>query len=182
MPVNPRKAGALWPHRRDAVARALRELLTSCGVVAFIAIVPSAAEGQAQYPPLNFSVLASWDYDADNPWDVSPLKVEPTGVPPEVRELDGRKISIHGLAIPLTWEEGGASEFILTVSADACEFGTTPRINEWILVRMANGEKVQVSNGWGYLVMGTLHVTEKVDNDGRVIELYAIDGDNIRQF
>ena len=128
---------------------------------------------------VDFNKLAGFSYDPADPWALTPAKREPTGVPAEIQALDGKRIAIIGLGLPLTWGKEGASEFLLTISEDACLFGATPRINEWIMVTMVGGRTVEVWNGGEYWAAGKFHVTEKVE-DGKVIQLFELEADSVR--
>jgi hypothetical protein len=134
------------------------------------------AQAPAPYSDVDFYKLAIWEYNPIEPWEVAP-HVVPNGVPAWVKALDGKKVSITGLGLPLDYKDGLAAEFILAVSSDVCGFGATPRINEWISVSMAAGKKAQVNWGKEMVVKGTFKVKEEIE-DGRLVGLYNIIGDS----
>jgi len=176
--------------RRFLPMAALLALATGCGgsePKTAAANQPSAATAQ---PPrerplidannrVDFYRLAAFFYDPDDPWAITPTAADPSPIPAEILALDGREVSIVGLAMILDWQTEGVSEFILTIGEDACEFGVIPRVNEWIMVRNVDGWKARLRNGMDYLVIGTFHVEETVE-DGKVIQLFSMDAVSVR--
>ena len=151
-------------------------------LIPIIAAVLAPAGSVAQAPAITVDFmeqLAKWSYDPADPYALTPKKREPSGVPAAVRALNGKKISILGLALPLTFDKTGYSEFLLTINQDACAFGAVPRPNEWITISMAGGKKVQVYNGVQYVVSGVFHVVEKTV-DGKVVQLFSLDAESVR--
>lgn len=146
-------------------------------VLALLSVAATAVFAQAEYKKVDFYDLANFAYNPKEPSEVSPHKMDPSGVPARLRPLDGQKIAITGLTIPLGYDIKGSKEFMLVVSQDVCGFGATPRINEWIHVSMNGGRKVKLAPSTEYRIKGVFHITEQVE-DGRVIELYAIDADS----
>ena len=86
------------------------------------------------YKRVSFAVLAAYNYNNQEPWETMPHKATPSGIPPEILQLDGQKVMITGLVMPLEWSKDGTNEFMLTVSIDLCSFGAAPRINELMYV------------------------------------------------
>ena len=155
--------------------RITKKLSLAAHLAVALLITPGHAIGQDL---LTFTTLSSWNYPSQLLMDTTPLKVDPTGVPTSVWAYDGEQIYIEGLVLPLDYDKDGSSIFILTLDQDTCEFGIMPRINEWILVSMAEGKRVRLRNGFPYRITGTFHVTEKA-SEGRVVELFAIDGESV---
>lgn len=60
--------------------------------------------------------------------------------PEGVRALDGEQLSIVGYMIPLDWDEERVTGFMLVRDLAACCFGGMPRPDEWVDVRMEEGE------------------------------------------
>jgi hypothetical protein len=149
-------------------------------VVSLLAL--SAAGGvfaqTPEYKRVSFAVLANYNYNDKEPWETNPHKATPSGIPPEIWQLDGQKLMITGLVMPLVWEKDGTNEFMLTVSIDLCSYGASPRINELMYVKMTGGRKVLVSQMTVYKVKGTFHLKETVE-DGRVTLLYSMDAESV---
>jgi hypothetical protein len=134
---------------------------------------------QDEYQKVNFFLLQNFDYNPKEKFVPTPHKVDNPPIPEFVKSIDGRNILIFGTTMPLDYKSGIVTEFILGVSADTCEYGATPRINEWIAVTLAGGKKAQViASGEGW-VRGVFHVQELVEN-GKVVRLYSIDADSVK--
>jgi len=96
----------------------------------------------------------------------------------DLRELV-KRLRAAGATMPLDFRSGVMTEFILGVSVDTCDFGATPRINEWIAVTMVGGKKTQVRYAGEGTVKGVFHVKEMVEG-ARVVRLYSIDADSLQ--
>ena len=158
------------------------KMMKVLALIPLVAVVLEMASSAAQAPAITVDFmeqLAKWSYDPADAYALTPKKREPSGVPAAVRALDGKRVSIVGLAMPLTFDKTGYSDFILTISQDACAFGTVPRPNEWMIIKMMGGKKVQVYNGVQYVVSGVFHVVEKVV-DGKVTQLFSLDAESVR--
>jgi len=140
---------------------------------------PVIVGAEEAYRKVDFFYLQNYDYNPKEKWEPAPHRIDKPPIPEMVKLLDGQKIAVYGVTMPLNYRSGVVTEFILGVSVDTCEFGATPRINEWIGVTMAGGRKTQVyalGEGW---VRGTFHVKELVEA-GRVVRLYSIDADSVK--
>jgi hypothetical protein len=83
------------------------------------------------------------------------------------------------MVVPLNFEDGRTTDFILNASVDACGFGATPRINEWARLTRINAPRRTFSRGEEVGVRGTFHVKEQVEN-GRVVGLYSVVAEEIK--
>jgi len=140
---------------------------------------PAAAQAPEPYKKVDFFLLQNYDYNPKEKWEPTPRKVDKPAFPPFVKSVDGQKIAIYGATMPLNYKSGVVTEFLLGVSVDTCEYGGTPRINEWIAVTMAAGKKTQVYAGGEGWVRGVFHINELVEN-GKVVRLYTIDADSVK--
>ena len=162
----------------------LRTFIVSVIAAAALLLIPAPASTQsanlAPYLKVNFFDLANFAYNPNEPGDPSPHKVA-NGVPANIKSLDGKKIEVTGVVMPLDFERGKISEFMLAVSADVCGFGAIPRINEWMHVKMAGDRKIPMYATQSYTpllkVKGILRVQEDVE-DGRLIGLYEMVADS----
>jgi hypothetical protein len=136
------------------------------------------AQSPADYRRVSFSSLIGFDYNPQERTEPTPHKIDKT-IPASVTALDGQRITISGATMPLDFKSGVMTEFILGVSVDTCDFGATPRINEWISVTMAGGKKTPVRYQGTGTVKGVFHVKEMVEG-GRVVRLYSIDADSLQ--
>ena len=161
--------------------RTYRRYLTSClTAVLFMAAAPLAiAEGPDAYKKVDFFILQDFDYNPKEKWEPTPRKIDKAPIPAFVKSLEGQRVAVYGVTMPLNFKSGAVTEFILGVSVDTCEYGATPRINEWISVNMAGGKKAQVYAAGEGTVRGVFHVKEMVEN-GKVVRLYSIDADSVK--
>ena len=99
----------------------------------------------------------------------------PISIPPEAKELDGKKIFIKGYVYPGMKKEG-ITEFLLVRDNGTCCFGGNPKITDRIQVSLADTKGVTYSQGL-FKIAGTFHITpprEAVDAKG--IVFYHLDG------
>jgi hypothetical protein len=133
----------------------------------------------AGYLMLNFWYLGSFDYNPKDRDTPTPRQA-PNTIPPHIRALDGQRIEIVGNILPLEFDASGTAAFILNATVDACGFGGVPRINEWVHVRMKDGNKTRVDKpGDEILARGVFHVAEQVE-EGRVVGLYSLLADSVQ--
>ena len=142
--------------------------------------VLGSADGQstAPYRFVDFATLINYTYNPKAPFDAAPPRAVGT-IPAEVRALHGQKIRITGNAMALDYSSGFMTEFILNTSVDNCAFGADPRINEWIYVKMAPGQKARIYTGIQIEVRGTFQVREEIEG-GLVVGLYSMVGDSTK--
>jgi len=137
------------------------------------------AQSPDAYLKVLFFDLANFAYNPAEPGDPTPHKVE-NGIPAKIKALDGKKVEVWGVVVPLEFEGGQTNEFLLAVTADVCGFGAIPRINEWMHVSMAGGRKIPMYATYSYTpilrVRGVLHVKEDIE-DGRLVGLYDLVAD-----
>ena len=148
-------------------------------------IPPLAARkfAPAGYTPVSFTLLARFILDIPEPgstpktgdkqtWDT----IKPQ-IPEEVLALDEMKIAITGFMLPTIMEKGLATEFLLMRNQNACCFGMIPRVNEFIVVKMAaHGVKPVMDQPVN--VAGTLRLKPLVQ-DGSLLNLYEMAGGRV---
>jgi hypothetical protein len=139
---------------------------------------PSPSTPANPYATIDFYAISNFDYNPKDKYDPTPLKAEGT-IPAFVRGLDGQKVSMYGMAMPLDADKDGSHELILNASIDACGFGGVPRINEWAYVSLPADKKVRLYPGDEIVVKGTFHVAEQVEG-GRIVGLFSITADSVR--
>jgi hypothetical protein len=139
----------------------------------------ATAQTAGPYQKVLFFDLANFAYNPSEPGEPSPHVVA-HGIPDQIKALDGRKVEVWGVVVPLEFEGGKTSEFMLAVTADVCGFGAIPRINEWMHITMAGGRKIPLYATQSYTpilrVRGVLHVKEDIE-DGRLVGLYEMVAD-----
>jgi hypothetical protein len=131
----------------------------------------SASTAAGEYRDVSFATLSNFEYELPDPLDPS-AKPDLTQVPPSVKALNGKHVSIRGFMLPVDLDQSGVSLFMLNGSQDMCYFGAPVRMNEWVLVRMQAPRKAKFTH-LPIVVSGRLEVGEELKN-GRVVSLYRL--------
>ncbi len=129
------------------------------------------------YPKLEGRSLVTWDtlahfkYDAPEiEEEIDPklrLKKKKFPVPAFIKKLDRVNIAVVGFMIPIDTNEAGdkATSFILARSQATCCYGITPKMNEWMFVRMDGEKDADAIMDVPVTVFGTLSVGERKKAD-----------------
>lgn len=138
--------------------------------------MPEAIDG---YEGVTFDKLASFAYEV--PLDPVTNKVElaklNAQIPESIKSLDKKSVAIRGFMLPLKVENGLVTELLVMRDQSMCCFGTVPKINEWINIRMA-GDGVQPIMDQAITLMGQLKVGEVLEND-YLVGIYEMEGDRM---
>ncbi|MFN8094116.1 MAG: DUF3299 domain-containing protein [Vicinamibacteria bacterium] len=135
-----------------------------------------------RYERLTFERLSDFEYDPPAGWDVadasrSPARRQQLVVPARIRRLSGRRVAIEGFMMPLDFDRGQLSNFVLNGSYDMCAFGMVPTsLNQWIDVRMSDKRKTRFTGHYPVTVFGILDVGPLWER-GRVVSLYRLEAD-----
>lgn len=100
-------------------------------------------------------------------------------IPEPVKQLNNKKISLRGFMLPLKVEGGLVTELLIMKDQSMCCYGSTPRINEWVSVKMTKGG-VKPLMDEPVTFMGTLKVGETREN-GYLVGIYAMDGEKMAE-
>ncbi len=128
--------------------------------------------------PVSFEKLASFNYEM--PEDLSAPVADEEGVvykeqiPEAIHALNQKAISLKGFMLPLKVEQGLVTEMLIMRDQSMCCYGTVPKINEWVSVRMAE-EGVKPVMDEPVTIHGTLKVGEVLEN-GYLVGIYEMDG------
>lgn len=98
-------------------------------------------------------------------------------IPKAVRDFDQKRIALKGFMLPLKVEGGKVTEMLIMRDQSMCCYGSVPKINEWVSVRMV-GEGVKPIMDQAVTLYGTLHVGEMREN-GNLVGIYKIDGEHL---
>jgi len=98
-------------------------------------------------------------------------------IPERVRALNERNVAIKGVMLPLKVDGGVVTEMLIMKDQSMCCYGTTPRINEWVSVKM-RGKGVKPIMDQPVTLFGTLHVGETREN-GYLVGIYRLDGNRM---
>ena len=98
-------------------------------------------------------------------------------IPESVKALNEKRVSIKGFMLPLTVHDGKASQFLLLRNQSMCCYGTTPAMNEYVIVRLA-GRGITPVMDQLVTVLGTLHVGEMRENHF-LSAIYRLDAEKV---
>jgi hypothetical protein len=122
---------------------------------------------------VGFDKLAAFNYIM--PDDVSPTNQPPADqFPPAVKALDQKDISLRGFMLPLKVEQGLVTEMLIMKDQSMCCYGSSPKINEWVSVKMTD-KGVKPVMDQPVTLFGKLRVGEMREN-GYLVGIYQLDG------
>jgi hypothetical protein len=84
---------------------------------------------------------------------------------------------VKGFMLPLKVEGGLVTELLLMRDQSMCCFGTVPKINEWIAVKMGTAGIKPVMDQ-AVTLYGTIKVGAMREN-GYLVGIYQMDGDKV---
>jgi len=163
---------------------------TATNKVDLVAVALAAAnsaepvEMMGEFRVVGFDKLASYNYDIPDETPavraaaaVGEAPANKDQIPDSVRALNGKKIALKGFMLPLKVEGGLITELLIMRDQSACCYGTTPKINEWVSVKMT-GKGVKPIMDIPIVLMGKLQVGEMREN-GYLVGIYAMDGEKM---
>ena len=129
---------------------------------------------------VSFDRLASFEYEM--PEDLTEEVVGETEgssdqIPATIRDLNDKSIALKGFMLPLKVEEGLVTEMLIMRDQSMCCYGTVPKINEWVSVKM-EGKGVKPVMDQAVTLFGKLKVGEIREN-GYLVGIYEMDGDRM---
>ena len=133
------------------------------------------------YSVISFDKLASFAYEVpDDPITDPKAKaiIEKNIIPAAVTGFHKKKIALKGYMLPLKVEGGKITEMLIMRDQSMCCYGTVPKINEWVSVRMPEGKGVKPIMDVPITIFGTLKVGEVLEN-GYLVGIYELDGDRL---
>lgn len=138
--------------------------------------LPDEIEG---YKTVTFDKLASFAYEV--PLDPVTNKVElaklNSQIPEVIKKFDKKSVAIRGFMLPLKVENGKVTELLIMRDQSMCCFGTVPKINEWISIKM-EGDGVDPIMDQAVTLMGQLLVGEVLENE-YLVGIYEMLGDKM---
>jgi hypothetical protein len=145
------------------------------------AAVGGASTGTADSPlTVGFDRLAAFQYTLpEGPVDTNTVvKVEASAqIPVTIQALNNQFISLKGFMLPLKVEKGLVTELLIMRDQSMCCYGTVPKINEWVSVKMV-GSGVKPVMDQAVTLFGRLKVGEMYEN-GYLVGIYAMDGERM---
>ncbi len=149
------------------------------------AVSTNAPTAKPGFASVGFDVLATFKYEV--PEDAPAAKTagaaaattaDPdTQIPATVKAYSGKKVAVKGFMLPLKVEGGLVTELLLMRDQSMCCFGTVPKINEWIAVKMTSSGIKPVMDQ-AVTLYGTLKVGAMREN-GYLVGIYQMDGDTV---
>ena len=144
---------------------------------------PPTLQAEAGYLNVGFDKLSGYQIEVSDDLlgpqtNKVPLSAD-AQIPELVKELNNKKISLRGFMLPLKVEGGLVTELLIMKDQSMCCYGTTPRINEWVSVKMTKGG-VKPLMDEPVTFMGTLKVGETREN-GYLVGIYAMDGEKMAE-
>ena len=131
------------------------------------------------YKTVTFDKLASFAYEV--PLDPVTNKVElaklNAQIPEGIKNFNEKPVAIQGFMLPLKVEQGKVTELLIMRDQSMCCFGTVPKINEWISIKM-EGDGVEPIMDQAVTLMGQLKVGEVMEND-YLVGIYEMLGDEM---
>ena len=98
-------------------------------------------------------------------------------IPEPIRSLNGKPVAIKGFMLPLKVEGGLVTELLIMKDQSMCCYGSTPKINEWVSVKMRS-KGVKALMDQPVTLFGKLHVGEAREN-GYLVGIYRLDGERM---
>ena len=99
-------------------------------------------------------------------------------IPEPVRALDKKRVSLKGFMLPLKVEGGLVTELLIMKDQSMCCYGSTPKLNEWVSIKMT-GAGVKPLMDQPVTLFGKLHVGEMREN-GYLVGIYRMDGEKMQ--
>ena len=132
--------------------------------------VQGASLATEAYQSLTFNMLTSYPFREPNwakmedPAYISSLKLNEQ-ISPQIQAMNDKKVEIQGFMLPLDMLEGNLRTFMLLKDQMACCFGSIPRLNEWVYVRVPKEKKISVHQDIPITLFGTLRVGAKFERE-----------------
>jgi hypothetical protein len=143
----------------------------------------SAPQSAGGYAEVGFEKLSGYNIEVSDellgPQTNKTVLSANDQIPAPIKELDSKKISLRGFMLPLKVEGGLVTELLIMKDQSMCCYGVTPRINEWVSVKMTNGGVKPVMDE-PVTLLGTLRVGETREN-GYLVGIYSLDGEKMAE-
>jgi len=133
----------------------------------------AARAAEAEVLTVGFDKLASYEFTA--PEDPAKAAAAEAQIPAKVREFNDKKVAVTGFMLPVKMDGGLVTEFLLVKDPMMCCYGVTPKVNEWVVVRMV-GKGVPPLMDIPITFEGTLSVGQLYEG-GYLTGLYLLKGD-----
>jgi hypothetical protein len=143
-----------------------------------------APEKIGEYLVVGFETLSTFDFEvsdelmAPDTEQLEDAKVKTEEqIPAKVKALDKMQVALQGYMLPLKVEGGLVTELLIMRDQSMCCYGTVPRINEWVSVKMVS-KGVKPVMDQPVTLFGKLKVGEMREN-GYLVGIYEMAGDKM---
>ncbi len=132
---------------------------------------------------VGFDRLATFNYDipddapAGTNAPAKPVAPPKDQIPASVKAFDKQRVALKGFMLPLKVEGGLITELLVMRDQSMCCYGSVPKINEWVSVKMT-GKGVKPIMDQAVTLYGKLHVGEIREN-GYLVGIYQMDGERL---
>lgn len=99
-------------------------------------------------------------------------------IPTAVKALNQKRVALKGFMLPLKVEGGLVTEMLIMKDQSMCCYGSTPKLNEWVSIKMT-GAGVKAIMDQPVTLFGKLHVGEMREN-GYLVGIYRMDGEKMQ--
>jgi hypothetical protein len=144
-------------------------------------VAPKAPELIGEFMRIGFDKLASFTYEMpdESPSTMTNKVTAPVKeqIPQTVKALDQHRIALKGFMLPLKVEGGLVTELLIMRDQSMCCYGTTPKITEWVSVKMTS-KGVKPVMDQPVTIFGKLQVGEIREN-GYLVGIYQMDGEKM---
>ncbi|MGH8248133.1 MAG: DUF3299 domain-containing protein [Gammaproteobacteria bacterium] len=174
--------------RGTPIARPIAKLATNSAArtnpvpPAAASSVPTTA--RPGYVTANFDKLAGFSFEISDELlgpvtnDLAAVVAKTDAMIPEsVHALNNRSVAIKGFMLPLKVESGAVTELLIMRDQSMCCYGVTPKINEWVSVKMKD-KGVKALMDQPVTLFGTLRVGEAREN-GYLVGIYRLEGEKM---
>jgi hypothetical protein len=148
-----------------------------------VSAAPAAGAKEGEYLTVGFDKLAGFEYEMPDETNVSATNAPPgepvarEQIPADIKALNAKRVALKGFMLPLKVEGGLITELLVMRDQSMCCFGTVPKINEWVSVKMV-GKGVKPIMDQAVTIYGALKVGEMYES-GYLVGIYALDGERM---
>ena len=140
------------------------------GAMLWMIVAPKNISFEGDYYAVDLKWMGNFPFDA--------ARDDERRIPPDVRELDGKKVKFEGEMFAPN-SAGKVDSFQLVYSIVECCMGGPPKMQERVFAFAPPGKPVPNYSGSQVTVIGTLHVKVKQTN-GEAVSVFTMDVDEIR--
>jgi hypothetical protein len=174
--------------RGTPIARPVAKLATNSAAHANplppAAAAPAPTSSKPGYVTANFDKLAGFSFEISDDLlgpvtsDFAAVVAKTDAMIPEsVHALNNQSVTIKGFMLPLKVESGAVTELLIMRDQSMCCYGVTPKINEWVSVKMKD-KGVKAVMDQPVTLFGTLRVGEAREN-GYLVGIYRLEGERM---